>query len=131
MSNLIQFYLMSAFDQMSKNDQEEYLKLYNSFDHIQSLPAQKHADLKEDLEMRRKILNSIEENSEKVEKMMKIFCIYQSNVTINGVYIKKSRLNHSCRPNSEVYCESDVSKPLNVKTLFTIRAGEEITISYK
>ena len=52
--------VMSAFDQMSKNDQEEYLKLYNSFDHIQSLPAQKHADLKEDLEMRRKILNSIE-----------------------------------------------------------------------
>ena len=42
-----------------------------------------------------------------------------------------SRLNHSCRPNAEICSDSDVSKPLNIRAMSKIEAGEEIVISYK
>ena len=40
-------------------------------------------------------------------------------------------LNHSCRPNAEICSDSDVSKPLNIRAMSKIEAGEEIVISYK
>ena len=80
---------------MKKTDQEDYLKLHNNFDHIQSLPSQKYLLLKTELEMRRtgifqnlSFLNSIEANKEKAEEMVKIFNIYGSNAFLNGVYLK-------------------------------------------
>ena len=83
---------------MKKTDQEDYLKLHNNFDHIQSLPPQKYLLLKTELEMRRtgifqnlSFLNSIEANKEKAEEMTKIFNIYGSNAFLNGVYLKMSR----------------------------------------
>ena len=90
--------VMSSFNRMKKTDQEDYLKLHNNFDHIQSLPPQKYLLLKTELEMRRKgifqnlsFLNSIEANKEKAEEMVKIFNIYGSNAFFNGVYLKMSR----------------------------------------
>ena len=66
-----------------------------------------------------------------MEEMVKIFNIYGSNAFLNGVYLKMSRLNHSCRPNAEICSDSDVSKPLNIRAMSKIEAGEEIVISYK
>ena len=130
--------VMSSFNRMKKTDQEDYLKLHNNFDHIQSLPPQKYLLLKTELEMRRtgifqnlSFLNSIEANKEKAEEMVKIFNIYGSNAFLNGVYLKMSRLNHSCRPNAEICSDSDVSKPLNLRAMSKIEAGEEIFISYE
>ena len=87
--------VMSSFNRMKKTDQEDYLKLHNNFDHIQSLPSQKYMLLKTELEMRRtgifqnlSFLNSIEANKEKAEEMTKIFNIYGSNAFLNGVYLK-------------------------------------------
>ena len=68
--------VMSSFNRMKKTDQEDYLKLHNNFDHIQSLPPQKYMLLKIELEMRRLGLNSIKANKEKAEEMIKIFNIY-------------------------------------------------------
>jgi len=123
--------VMSSFNRMKKTDQEDYLKLHNNFDHIHSLPPQKYSLLKTELEMRRLSLNSIEANKEKAEEMIKIFNIYGSNAFLNGVYLKMSRLNHSCRPNAEICSDSDVSKPLNIRAMSKIETGEEIFISYK
>ena len=123
--------VVSSFNRMKKTDQEDYLKLHNNFDHIHSLPPQKYSLLKTELEMRRLALNSIEANKEKAEEMIKIFNIYGSNAFLNGVYLKMSRLNHSCRPNAEICSDSDVSKPLNIRAMSKIEAGEEIFISYK
>ena len=90
--------VMSSFNRMKKTDQDDYLKLHNNFDHIQSLPPQKYLLLKTELEMRRtgifqnlSFLNSIEANKEKAEEMVKIFNIYGSNAFFNGVYLKMSR----------------------------------------
>ena len=121
----------SSFNRMKKTDQEDYLKLHNNFDNIRSLPPQKYSLLKTELEMRRLALNFIEENKEKAEEMVKIFNIYGSNAFLNGVYLKMSRLNHSCRPNAGISSDSDVSKPLNIRAMSKIEAGEEILISYK
>ena len=121
--------VVSSFNRMKKTDQEDYLKLHNNFDHIHSLPPQKYSILKTELEKRRLFLNSIEANKEKAEEMIKIFNIYGSNAFLNGVYLKMSRLNHSCRPNAEI-SDFDVSKPLNIKAMSKIKAGEEICIYY-
>ena len=123
--------VVSSFNRMKKTDQEDYLKLHNNFDHIHSLPPQKYSLLKTELEMRKLSLNSVEANIEKAEEMIKIFNIYGSNAFLNGVYLKMSRLNHSCRPNAEICSDSDVSKPLNIRAMSKIEAGEEIFISYK
>jgi len=123
--------VVSSFNRMKKTDQEDYLKLHNNFDNIHSLPPKKYSLLKTELEMRRLSLNSIEANKEKAEEMIKIFNIYGSNAFLNGVYLKMSRLNHSCRPNAEICSDSDVSKPLNIRAMSKIEAGEEIFISYK
>jgi len=51
------------------------------------------------------------------------------NTTLSGVFEKLSRLNHSCRPNSERWWDPE----REVETLYALRnieANEEITISY-
>eukprot|EP00240_Pyramimonas_obovata_P006171 CAMPEP_0118923292 /NCGR_PEP_ID=MMETSP1169-20130426/1878_1 /TAXON_ID=36882 /ORGANISM="Pyramimonas obovata, Strain CCMP722" /LENGTH=315 /DNA_ID=CAMNT_0006864259 /DNA_START=185 /DNA_END=1128 /DNA_ORIENTATION=+ len=44
-----------------------------------------------------------------------------------GLYLRASRMNHSCRPNAEFY---NVASALHVRAVVDIPAGAEVTVSY-
>ena len=85
--------LWSLFNQMEVSDQNEYLKLYNSFEEAIHVLGKV---------MLLVLVNQMKENEEDdAEKILDIVFIYFSNYRIGGkVMIKMSRFNHSCRPNA-------------------------------
>ena len=89
--------IVSFFEQMSKNDQKEYLELHNKFE---------CGELTNDYAEKLKSDSSEKENfTEKAEELVKIVCIYISNEFAEGVGIKVSRINHSCLPNARILTE--------------------------
>merc|ERR1711920_498831 len=113
---------------MSVSDQEEYLMLYNKFENLESLPPdtrQTELNRENRLEVRKMQFHELlifsdpdfrnpalnfdsgdhlrlmRQNKDKVEKMFKIYNIYETNTySTSGVYLKISRINHSCRANA-------------------------------
>ena len=121
--------VMSSFNRMNKTDQDEYMKLSNSFDNIQFLIPQHRMLLQKEIENRKTVISSKEPDKNKVEGIMKILDICETNSYPQGVYITISRLNHSCRPNA-MFCEGSKSFESRIRAASKINAGEEITISY-
>ena len=69
-------------------------------------------------------LRLMRQNKDKVEKMFKIYNIYETNTySTSGVYLKISRINHSCRANA-VFSKGEV------RTVHKIKAGQEINLNY-
>ena len=64
------------------------------------------------------------------EMINKIIDIYTGNNFQNGLSIKTSRLNHSCKPNA-INSNAVNSEFNEVWAICNIKAGQEITISYK
>ena len=104
--------VVSLFSEMNPADQEEYMKLHygdeNSF-------GIRHHD---------------PNKADEIVMINKIIGIYIRNNFQNGLSIKTSRLNHSCKPNA---INSNVanSEFNEVRAICNIKAGQEITISYK
>ena len=90
----------SSFDKLNNTDQNEYLMLHNKFDNIQALPSEMKLELQNDLANFKTRISEEEQNQDEAEKMLKIISIWETNAFQSGVYIKLSRFNHSCRPNS-------------------------------
>lgn len=86
--------IVSFFEQMSKNDQKEYLELHNKFE---------CGELTNDFENYK--TESSEKESDTKDELMKIVFIYISNEYVEGVGIKVSRINHSCLPNARILTE--------------------------
>ena len=111
---------MSAFNRMNKSDQEEFLTLYNKFENLKSLPPSK-------MEFQNRVKGyfySMEQNKEKAEKMFKILNIYVTNMySLTGVYLKISRINHSCRANA-VFGKGEI------RAVYKIEEGQEINLDY-
>jgi len=120
--------LNEAFNNMAKTDQEEYMKLYDKFDNISSLPP----ILQTLVERWNQLITEITKSDEKLAKIVRI---YVTNAFSDGVYIKRSRFNHSCKPNA-YQCRTYDGTHINDRTslivaISNIKAGEEITISYR
>ena len=62
-------------------------------------------------------------------KALKVWSIYKTNGFPNGVFLKMSRFNHSCRPNAEWLWNKE-TKTQDVRVLRKIKEGEEITLGY-
>ena len=111
---------MSAFNRMRKSDQEEFLTLYNKFENLESLPPSK-------MEFQNRVKGyfySMEQNKDKAEKMFKILNIYVTNMySLTGVYLKISRINHSCRANA-VFGKGEI------RAVYKIKEGQEINLDY-
>ena len=111
---------MSAFNRMRKSDQEEFLTLYNKFENLESLPPSK-------MEFQNRVKGyfySMEQNKDKAEKMFKILNIYVTNMySLTGVYLKISRINHSCRANA-VFGKGEI------RAVYKIEEGQEINLDY-
>ena len=66
----------------------------------------------------------MEQNKEKAEKMFKILNIYVTNMySVTRVYLKISRINHSCRANA-VFGKGEI------RAVYKIEEGQEINLDY-
>jgi len=127
--------IMALYNKMTKSDQKEYLELYNQFE---SVPIKDNSRWKQLLgtdqssyensfkEYLLMFIKKMEDDKEKVDKIFKIVGIYNSNSTLSdGLKIKRSRFNHSCRPNT--FQEPGSEK---VRAISNIEPGQEITVDY-
>ena len=125
--------IMALYSKMKKSDQEEYLELYNQFEndpkkdnslwmHVLGTDQSSYENsFKEYLLM---FIQRMEDDKEKVEKTFKIVGIYFSNSVLkDGLKIKRSRFNHSCRANT--FDDSD-----KIWATSNIEPGQEITVNY-
>jgi len=72
-------------------------------------------------------IGKIEQDPEKVEEILKIWGIYNTNDFEFGVYFKGARFNHSCQPNAAIF---NIHGQLQVRAIGNIKAGKEINFSY-
>ena len=129
--------LLKSFNQMSKTDQLEYMKLYSKFNNIQNFENFSPSTLiqnsckefiEKNLDNLKLEIGKIEKNTEKAKEIFKICCIYSSNSFVDGsLRIKLSRFNHSCQANAALI-ENDGQH--QVRAIGNIKAGKEININY-
>ena len=135
--------ILSSFFEMSKNDQDQYLKLPNKFDDTKSFPQ---------AAIQLKYFESLIKRSDQDfdAKKLKVIAIFASNkfsypvesygeshapgligVLASkwqyGVIIKVSQFHHSCRPNTVTESYLDT---FEVRAITKIKAGQEITLSH-
>ena len=132
--------LLKSFYEMSKTDQDEYMTLHNKFNNFQDYQnSEDFQNCKEivdkSLECLKLEIGEIEHDPQKTKEIFKICNIYLSNSfratsdgVGNGVRIKTSRFNHSCKPNA-------VSMPMvndlhQVRAISNIKSGQEINLNY-
>ena len=119
-------FCINAFTEMSKKDQTSYLELYNKFEddkNTWSTYMEQHFSALKDMVKKMPIPNM------KQEEAFKVIAIMDTNGFHNGVCLKMSRFNHSCRPNAQYFWNEDTNTR-DMRTLRKIKQGEEITVSY-
>ena len=108
--------VISLFNQMNLADQAEYMKLHSHFENENSFGL-----ISEFLGLIYTMVN----DGKKADEILKIIGIFIANNYENSLSIQISRFNHSCKPNA---LHSDFHE---VWAVCNIKAGQEITISYK
>jgi len=118
--------LVISFKEMTDFEDEEFLKLHNrftNFEELTDLDKAKVNDWKHDLEENMKC------NKEEGEAILDVIGIYITNCFDNGVGIKMSRFNHSCRSNAE-YRWNEKTDSREIRAVSKIHTGDEITVNY-
>ena len=108
--------VISLFNEMNLVDQAEYMKLHSHFENEISFGL-----ISEFLGLIYTMVN----DGKKADEILKIIGIFIANNYENSLSIQISRFNHSCKPNA---LHSDFHE---VWAVCNIKAGQEITISYK
>lgn len=118
--------VIESFSKLSDSDKKDFLNLKDwdePHENIDDSNAfQKHFNLLE------KTLNVGLDNIP-FETVKKVARIYKTNTFHNGVCLKTSRFNHSCRPNAECFWNRATSTR-DIRAIKTIMKGEEITTVY-
>ena len=110
---------------MSREDQEEYMKLHNNY----------NEDIENWSERMRFYHQSLMRATNGMafpgiaKEKEKVWAINNTNGFSNGVYLKMSRFNHSCQPNTEHFW-NDETNTLDLRAVRKIRRGQEITLKY-
>ena len=129
---------------MNKADQLEFMALHNKFsnfqDHQSSEEFQNYKKTFDNnpglnnLEYLEFEIGKFERDPQKAKEILKICCIYESNKfgdgnsDGNGVRIKTSRFNHSCKPNAVTI--RMVNDLYQVRAISKIKSGQEINLNY-
>jgi hypothetical protein len=134
--------LLKSFNRMNKADQLEFMALHNKCsnfqDHQNSEEFQNYKKIVDkDLECLELEIGKFERDPKKAKEILKICCIYTSNRFVdvdsdglgNGVRIKTSRFNHSCKPNAVTI--RMVNDLFQVRAISKIKSGQEINLNYK
>ena len=111
--------ILSSFNSMKKSDQEEFWKLSDKYGHesIVCLPMSKKTELRNVYVNRKNLL--LQNNSKALSrKALKIFNVYVTNCFSDGLFIKISRFNHSCRPNA--FIRKGVNFFITAKSVVTL-----------
>ena len=116
--------VMKSFLGMSREDQESYMKLHNNYD-----SKSWSAGMMLDYSFVMQATGQMTFPNISKDKAFKVWAIYKTNAFDNGVCLKMSRFNHSCRPNAQWFWNDDTSSQ-DLRALRKIRQGEEITLSY-
>ena len=96
-----------AFAEMEPQDQRELLRLFNLYSKPESeWSASMLKELKDCEEDAGGDLDSISEVSR--ETALQVWQVWLTNAYDNGVFLKLSRFNHSCRPNTEYFWNTDL-----------------------
>jgi len=118
--------VVESFSILSESDKKEFLNLKDwdePHENIEDSNAfQQHFNMLE------KSLNVGLDNIP-FETVKKVARIYKTNTFYNGVCLKTSRFNHSCRPNAENFWNR-ATGTRDVRAIKTILKGEEITTVY-
>merc|ERR1711971_533323 len=113
---------------MPVEEKERYLKLHNMY-----FDDDGQREWSEGMERRLRSLNHATNGLTFPNitrgRALEVWAIYTSNFFHNGVCIKMSRFNHSCRPNATYFWNTDTNTR-DLRTLRKIKEGEEITVSY-
>ena len=118
--------LMKSYNKMNKDDQDEYLKLYNKFKDSKFLSYDERKLLEEQRECLQEVFCM---NPEQINIFQEIYGIYTTNAFDMGIGLKSSRFNHSCVSNAQVYW-NEKYETRDIRAVSKIKAGEEITIRY-
>jgi len=139
--------LLKSFNQMNKADQLEFMTLCNIYDFqefsldkkriMAEMMREKSLEIDVDLnhsidmmivETVKSEIKKFEKDPEKAEKILKICSIFGTNYFSDGVAIKTSRFNHSCKPNATALKMANGQN--QIRAIKDIKAGEEINICY-
>ena len=107
--------IMDGFDNMSKDDQDEFMKLYNAYWDIGDLSDMSHD---QDFKIQAK-------------KIFDVLGRFKTNKIRQDILgIKASRFNHSCQPNAEIMPWTEPENLIKIIATKKIKKGQEITIRY-
>ena len=121
--------LVSSVNKMSETDRTEYLKLHSKYNEqeMKELPM----ELKLKIQASKSIIRNMDSDPIESEKILQIYEIYRTNGFSEGVKIKTSRFNHSCRPNANSFVMlPNITGLAEIRAITDIKANDEITISY-
>ena len=118
--------IIKGFMAMSREDQEEYMKLCNKYDEDITKWSER---MRLEHQSVVQAANNMTLEGISKEKATKVWAIFDTNHFPNGVCLKMSRFNHSCRPNAQRFWNEDTDTR-DLRALRKIKQGEEITLSY-
>ena len=119
--------VIKVFLQMSPEDKENYLNLYNMYTAVE---WEEWSDaMKYRAQAVKRVLDQMRVPNISQDLAYKVSTIYDTNCFHNGVCIKMSRINHACRPSAR-YLWNEDTNTRDIRALRKIREGEEITVSY-
>ena len=110
--------LSKSFNNMSKADQMEYMRLKN-------ICSEEIIDRRLDLKSK---IGKIEKDSGKAGEIFQICCIYVSYRMNDGFRIKSSSFKHSCQPNAVTVQKPN--SPHQVRAIANIKEGQEISLNW-
>ena len=118
--------IIRAFLDMSEEEQDIYMKLYNCYDN----PTwYNNNSMKKHLELVMHATNNMTFAGISKARACRVWSIYLTNAFNNGVCLNMSRFNHSCRSNADHFWNDDTNTR-DVRAVRKIQKGEEITLNY-
>ena len=126
--------VIQSFAHMSKNDQEEYLKLYMQYQNLVEVPdswkiiySLLDSETEKNLDSSNGVIsefvhNFMEEKQKGYQRFVDIIGIYNTNCFENGLGIKTARFNHSCCSNANAYWNKEDNKT-EIRVVSKIKAG--------
>ena len=117
----------TAFLAMAPKEQEGYLALANKY----SINESRWSDYSNEFKkVRDQEMKSFGTGKLSGETITSVWQILETNSFNNGVCLKISRFNHSCRPNAEFFWNHDTGTR-DVRAVRMIKPSEEITLNYR
>ena len=123
--------IMKTFLRMGSEDQKMYMQLDNKYE-------EDHTKWSEQMKIDLIPIMRVSKDFTKLENISKgltkqkaweVWGRFTTNSFHNGVCLKMSRFNHSCRSNAQYFWNEDTNTR-DIRALRKIKEGEEITVNY-